>query len=123
MLMLQVKALAVAEKMSPNAGGGILAGLLPILIQVITSLLGSGGLTLCQKPTSGAAVQQVLASPTRRQQRIMRRTVNAYFDDPTTAATAEESLLEVGQEITADDAWQLYQECNAENSANTAQAG
>lgn len=110
--MLESKAQEVVNDMTANAGGTILAGLLPIIIQIIASLLGSGGAGLCPAPTSGAGVK-VLLAPTRRNQRVARRTCRSYLGNPTTAALAEESLFNVLGRTNDNDAMALYQECNA----------
>jgi len=115
--MIAEKAQLVVNDMAGGvtpAAGSVLSGLLPVLIQIITGLLGSGGLGTCLGGTTptGAAVRRYLARPKPRHRRIMAATVAYYIEDPTLAASAQESLLAVGRQLSDADALSMYQEAN-----------
>lgn len=109
MAVIEMKAQAVADTMSatPTPGGSLFQQVLAWLL----SLLGSGGLGVCA-PTTPAAVRSIIANPSRRHQRIAYRSALEAFGDPTLAANAVESSMEVGRASTEAECWTMYQEAN-----------
>jgi hypothetical protein len=109
--MMEMKGQAVVHDMAAGGAGGVIGTLLPIILQILQSLLGAGGTGLC-KPTSGGAVRSMLSRPARMRRRQLAHVVAQYIDDPTTQSLAIESIQTVRDASTDDELWKLYGEAN-----------